>query len=61
MNLKRYLIPTGYWTSLLFAAIWLGAYLVEGQLSHITLAIALLALSLSLRALGIATALGHHR
>lgn len=52
MNLRRYLIPTGYWISLGLAVVWLGSYLRDGDLAQAALAIALLALAIALRAFG---------
>jgi hypothetical protein len=52
MSLRRYLIPAGYWLSLFFSLVWLVSYILGHDLTHAALAVALLSLSISLRAFG---------
>ena len=51
MNLKRHLIPAGYWSSLVVSFAWLLSYILQGGLAKGAAAAAFLALSISLKAL----------
>lgn len=51
MNLKRHLIPTGYWSSLVVSLVWLVSYILQGGLAKGAAGAAFLALSVSLKAL----------
>lgn len=51
MNLKRYLLPAGYWAALASSVSLLVLYVFEGGLAKGAAAVAFLALSISLKAL----------
>jgi len=51
MNLKRYLLPAGYWSSLISSIVLLLLYVFEGGLARGASAVAFLALSVSFKAL----------
>jgi hypothetical protein len=50
--LRFYLIPAGYWSTLLFGALWLAFYIKDWELPMLALAVALFAMSIALRAYG---------
>jgi hypothetical protein len=50
--LRSYLIPAGYWSTLLFGVLWLALYIMERELPMLALSVALFAMSIALRAYG---------
>lgn len=51
MNLKRYLLPAGYWATLISSFVLLLSYVLDGGLSKGAASVAFLALSVALKAL----------
>lgn len=51
MNLRRYLLPAGYWAALISSMVLLLLYVFEGGLAKGAASVAFLALSISLKAL----------
>lgn len=50
--LRRYIIPFGYWSTILFGFFWLALFIMKWQLPMLALAVALFAMSIALRAFG---------